>query len=183
MTIYVVWHILYCCSFELLLDMTLLWRHNGCDGVSLHQPHECLLNRSSRCRSKKTLRIRVTGLCAGNSPQTGEFPAQMSSWMVSHRIRSEFFTRNYLIMYSMSTSKYGYLKFTFLKDKIYSTYVAYIMPMDGFSTKQYDRDENKWLHILFNPVRAKFFRGNINTYLHFVSFLHIDTTQVGEILP
>ena len=35
----------------------------------------------------------------------------------------------------------------------------------------------------FNPLRAKFFRGNINIYLHFVSFLHIDTTQVVEILP
>ena len=35
----------------------------------------------------------------------------------------------------------------------------------------------------FNPLRAKFFRGNINKYLHFVSFLHIDTTQVAEILP
>ena len=34
-----------------------------------------------------------------------------------------------------------------------------------------------------NPLRAKFFRGNINIYLHFVSFLHIDTTQVVEILP
>ena len=34
-----------------------------------------------------------------------------------------------------------------------------------------------------NPLRAKFFRGNINIYLHFVSFLHIDTTQVAEILP
>ena len=34
-----------------------------------------------------------------------------------------------------------------------------------------------------NPLHAKFFRGNINLYLHFVSFLHIDTTQVVEILP
>ena len=35
----------------------------------------------------------------------------------------------------------------------------------------------------FNPLRAIFFRGNINIYLHFVSFPHIDTTQVVEILP
>ena len=28
---------------------------------------------------KKTLKLRVTGLCAGNSPVTGEFPAQMTS--------------------------------------------------------------------------------------------------------
>ena len=34
-----------------------------------------------------------------------------------------------------------------------------------------------------NPLRAKFFRGNINIYLHLVSFLHIDTMQVVEILP
>ena len=37
-------------------------------------------------------------------------------------------------------------------------------------------------HQLVNPLRAKFFRGNINIYLHFVSFLHINMTQVVEIL-
>ena len=37
--------------------------------------------------------------------------------------------------------------------------------------------------INLNPLRAKFFRGNINIYLHFVSFLDIDMTQVVEILP
>ena len=57
----------------------LLWRHNGPDGVSNHQPHDCLLNRLFGHRSKKTLKLRVTGLCVGNSPETGEFPAQMAS--------------------------------------------------------------------------------------------------------
>ena len=33
----------------------------------------------SRRRSKKTSKLRVTGLCAGNSPVTGEFPAQRAS--------------------------------------------------------------------------------------------------------
>ena len=55
------------------------WRHNGRDSVSNHQPHECLLNRLFRRRSKKTSKLRVTGLCVGNSPGTGEFPAQMAS--------------------------------------------------------------------------------------------------------
>ena len=59
--------------------ITLRWRHNGCDSVSDHQPHDCLLNRSFRRRSKKTSKLRVTGLCEGNSPGTGEFPAQMAS--------------------------------------------------------------------------------------------------------
>ena len=52
------------------------WRHNGCDDVSNHQHHHCLLNRLFRRRSKKTSKLRVTSLCAGNSPVTGEFPAQ-----------------------------------------------------------------------------------------------------------
>ena len=58
--------------------VTLRWRHNRNDGVSYHQPHDCLLNRLFRRRSKKTSKLRVTGLCAGNSPVTGEFPAQMA---------------------------------------------------------------------------------------------------------
>ena len=28
----------------------------------------------------KTSKLRVTGLCVGNSPGTGEFPAQMASY-------------------------------------------------------------------------------------------------------
>ena len=59
--------------------MTLEWRPNGRESVANHQPHDCLLNRLLRRRSKKTSKLRVTGLCAGNSPGTGEFPAQMAS--------------------------------------------------------------------------------------------------------
>ena len=58
---------------------TLQWHPNGRDVVSNHQPHDCLLNRLFRCRLKKTSKLRVTGLCAGNSPETGEFSAQMAS--------------------------------------------------------------------------------------------------------
>ena len=57
----------------------MLWRHNGRDGVWNYQPHDCLLNRAFRRRSKQTSKLRVTGLCVGNSPLTGEFPAQMAS--------------------------------------------------------------------------------------------------------
>ena len=58
---------------------TLQWPHNAPNGVSDHQPHDFLLNRLLRRKSKKTSKLRVTGLCAGNSPVTGEFPAQMAS--------------------------------------------------------------------------------------------------------
>ena len=38
-----------------------------------------LLNSLVMRRSKKTSKLRITGLCAGNSPVTDEFPAQMAS--------------------------------------------------------------------------------------------------------
>ena len=59
--------------------VSLLRRHNGPDSISNHQPHDCLHNRLFRCKSKKTSKLRITGLCAGNSLGTGEFPAQMAS--------------------------------------------------------------------------------------------------------
>ena len=59
--------------------VSLRWRHNGLDGVSDHQPHECLLNRLFGRRSKTTSKPRVTGLCAASSPGTGQFPAQRAS--------------------------------------------------------------------------------------------------------
>ena len=62
-----------------LIWYSLQWRHNERDGVSNHKPHDCLLNRLFRRRSKKTSKLRVTGLCEGNSPVTDEFPAQRAS--------------------------------------------------------------------------------------------------------
>ena len=73
---------LKCCFFARTTtshEKPLRWRHNGCDSVSNRQPHHCLLNRLFRRRSKKTSKLRVTGLCVVNSPGTGEFSAQMAS--------------------------------------------------------------------------------------------------------
>ena len=46
----------------------LRWRQNGRDSVSNHQPRHCLLSLLFGRRSKKTSKLRVTGLCVGNSP-------------------------------------------------------------------------------------------------------------------
>ena len=58
---------------------SLRWCHNEHDDVSNHQRLDCLPNRLFGRRSKKTSKFRVTGLCEGNSPVTGEFPAQSTS--------------------------------------------------------------------------------------------------------
>ena len=57
----------------------LQWSKNGHDGVSNHQHHDCFLNRLFRRRPKKISKLRVTSLCEGKSPGTGEFPAQRTS--------------------------------------------------------------------------------------------------------
>ena len=54
--------------FSFKPGFSLRWRHNGHDSVSNHQPHHCLLSRLFRRRLKKTSKLRVTGLCVGNSP-------------------------------------------------------------------------------------------------------------------
>ena len=63
----------------------LQWRHNGRDSVTNHQPHDCLLNRLFRRRSKKTSKLSVAGLCAGNSPH--KWPV---TWIFFHLVTSSW---------------------------------------------------------------------------------------------
>ena len=55
---------------------SLTLRHNEHDGISNHLRPDGLLNHLFGRRSKKTSKLRVIGLCEGNSPVTGEFPSQ-----------------------------------------------------------------------------------------------------------
>ena len=57
----------------------LRWRHNERNGVSNRRRRNFLLKRLFRHKSKKTSKLRVTGLCTENSPVSGEIPAQMAS--------------------------------------------------------------------------------------------------------
>ena len=61
------------------LSDTSQWRHNERHGVSNHRRLDCLFNRLFMHRSKKLSKLRITGLCEGDSPVTGEFPTQMAS--------------------------------------------------------------------------------------------------------
>ena len=90
----------------------LQWRHNGCDDVSNHQPNDCLLHGLYRCRSKKTSKLRVTGLCVGRSPVTDEFPAQMASnaenvsfWVRHHAYAMVYVNRIYPKAENWATAK------------------------------------------------------------------------------
>ena len=51
-----------------VLSLSLQWHHNERDGVSDRRRLDCFLNRLFRRRSKKASKLRVSGLCEGNSP-------------------------------------------------------------------------------------------------------------------
>ena len=63
--------------------ISLRWRHNWRDGVSNHQPPDCVLNRLFRRRSKKTSKLRVIGVCAGKSPGPVNSPHK---WPVTRKM-------------------------------------------------------------------------------------------------
>ena len=96
------------------------WRHNERDGVSNHQPHDCLINRFFTHGSKKTLKLRVTGLFVGNSSVFGEFPAQMASnaenvsiWWRHHvNSSSSFVKTDFYLSVLWHATKYKYIYLT-----------------------------------------------------------------------
>ena len=125
-------------------NATLYWHHNGCDGVSNHQLRDCLFSRLIWCRSKKTSKLRVTGLCAGNSPVTGEFPAQMASnaeyvpiWWRHH----EFGDFTSLVTDPMLISYHKYRYLTTLRPRQNGRH----FPHDNF--KRIFLNENAWVSI------------------------------------
>ena len=80
---------------------SLQWRHDERDGVSNHRRFGCLLNRLFRRKSKKT-KFRVTGLCEGNLPVTGEFPSQ-------RLVTREMFPFDDVIMVSLKNDRCCYV--------------------------------------------------------------------------
>ena len=65
------------------LTYSVQWRYDGRDFVSNQQHRDCLLNRLLRRGSKKASKLRVTGLCQGNLPVTGESPQK---WPVTPKM-------------------------------------------------------------------------------------------------
>ena len=72
-----------CNRFQTACAISLRWRHNVCDSVSNHQPYDYLMNRLFRHRSKKTSKLRITGLCAGKSPGPVNSPHK---WPVTRKM-------------------------------------------------------------------------------------------------
>ena len=64
---------------ELACKQPLQWGYNERNGVSTNRRLDWLLNRLFRRKTMKVSKLRVIGLCEGNPPVTGVFPAQKAS--------------------------------------------------------------------------------------------------------
>ena len=96
----------------------LQWRHNERDGVSNRRRLDCLLNRLFRRRSKKTSKLRVTGLCVRgihrwpvDSPHKGPVTREMLPFddviMVFHDDNALLYGMTFLLMsWQLLTTKY-----------------------------------------------------------------------------
>ena len=110
----------------------LRWRHHGLDSVPNHQPHDCLLNRSFGHRSKKTSKLRVTGLCVGNSqgpvnsPHKGPVTRKMFPFddaIMNKDLTARFFYKYDINVITKSFSPY-FLKIMFLQ-MVFAVQTAY----------------------------------------------------------
>ena len=138
-------------SLILALPDPLQWRHNERDGVSIHHPHDCLLNRLFRRRSNITSKLRTTGLCEGNSPVTGEFPAQRASDAENVCI----WWRHY-VMCSYDVNNVGHICLRLLWGRNYTTTTYVILEL---------RNCKRCKYILFCPTKIGKARIDRNVYL------------------
>ena len=99
---------------------SLQWRRNEHDGVSNHQPHDCLLNCLFRHRSKKTSKLPITGLCEGNSPVTGKcFHFMTSLWFLRWCMKGAYLIVNCNMMWyiidQLTPFQYAYFQYSMCK--------------------------------------------------------------------
>ena len=132
------------------------WRHNERDSVSNHRLLGCLLKRLFRRRSKKTSKLRVTGLCERNPPVTRKiflwrhhdrkcFHSMTSSWFVHLLITWNLnFINLHLIQWYAMRPLFLYTR----HEK--ADCVWFSCPVSIVSIMYYPSTYIRWLHMCFN---------------------------------
>ena len=78
-------HLVTCLEFHvprISASISLRWRHNGPNGVSNHQPGDCLLNRLFSRRSKKASKLRVMAFVSIWWRHHGNYINIWSKWIL-----------------------------------------------------------------------------------------------------
>ena len=107
------WHAIYCWPSRKYNSHALQLRHNQRNGVTNPQPHDCLLNRLFRRRSKKYQSSASLAFVKGIQPGTGEFSSQkFSNGKCFHLMTSTwFFTQPFMHWISSFSPVYGNLHY------------------------------------------------------------------------
>ena len=131
--------------------VALQWRHNDHDGVSNYQPHSCLLNRFFGRRSKKTPKLRVTGLWAGNSPGPVNSPHK---WPVTRKmfplddVIMELVNFCFSKYHITSFSRYGGVLLVCVRPTL-SSVSLFLCSYSSHNTILYLGDIEEWFHLDF----------------------------------
>ena len=122
----------------------LQWRHNECDGVSNHRRLDCLLECLFRRRSTKTSKLPATGLYGGDSPVTGEFPAQSASntenvsiWWRHHGLPSPWGIICFFTVRTITVSHYNNVIMDTIVSQITSLTIAYSTVYSGADQRKH----------------------------------------------
>ena len=152
-----------CLKYLFIIVTSLQWRHNGLHVVSNYKAHHCLLSRLFGRRSKKTSKLPpslafVRGNHRGpvNSPHKWPSNAENVSIWWRHHDEANFGLPVLSLPPYVCVCVHVSVKHELVRTIIRT-------------------------HQSFNPLRAKLLRENINIYLHFLSFLHTNKTQVVDI--
>ena len=101
----------------------------------------------AQIKENKTSKLRVTGLCAGNSPMTGEFPAQMATnaenvsiWWRHHATTSVVWFLSSGFILGEGCMVRAYLEYPNAMPQSHSSCSKIAHQRDTTSTKHQDKD-------------------------------------------
>ena len=90
------------------------WRHNERGGVSNHQPHDCLLNRLFRRRSKKLINIELPAQKASNAENVPIWWRHQDCRTQEHSSTGRHISRHYITILRLNFTGYWLLEYLFV---------------------------------------------------------------------
>ena len=147
---------------------SLQWRHNERNGVSNRQPHDCLLNRLFRRRSKKTSKQPVIGLCAGwpvNCPHKGHVTRKMLPFFYVTNDNLNSHKTLYLILTDFNMPTVLYILHNIIMDILHTTAILFHYEnfMIDYTTNK--RSKAMWRSMFTFPQYTQF--------IHKVAVIHM----------
>ena len=163
-------------------------KHLSCE-PSTHIIRDCFsgIEQSCDCPSAseatwKDISFKVVSLALGQSHNTNNLFKKNHIWIWwAPYCPHEPCYQGWLVLTGLFHGEWGYLWLHELQ--VRGQWGTRLYALHGIKKRWQVNNKIVAFFTRIKPLHAKFFKGNKNMYLHFMSFLHIDTTQVVEIIP